>query len=416
MKRPKGGNSGKDAPIEDPEFIRRCLKVLCTEGTEFPLKVEGASTLPYTSQVEGFDWEKNQFILRLLRPLPHELAPGATFCMVFTADEKRYEALATFAGREAYLQYRFRIPRQVFHMDRRRPNRMPFRPREAAYVVAHSSSLTGVGVAGPLLNISMGGLAMRLDRLLRLEDRMLLPIHAGSLDIGLVFERLRLQDLPRLPFLEVRGRVAHLTPRGEELTLGIEFGDLTEEEALGLQTCLSFREKAARGSGIRPKNALPGDGQAHQKGQRTEAQGQEEGTEDAPQPDGPLRILQRRTTRLGLVMASSESAEAILALLRRRGYLRIERVRDPRQAGLLWDPEPLRPQILISDIDAGLEAFKQLQTRLGSIPGVLLSELSDPSLMMELGSRTRILPLRCPPGDEEEHWIRTLDGLVDIEE
>lgn len=420
MNTTKGGKAGREAPIEDPQLLRSCMIALHQEGTEFPIKVEGTSTLPYASQVLTLDWEKGQFILKLVRPLPHELALGAIFRMVFTVANQRYEGLTTFAGREAYLQYRFEVPQQLFHSDRRHHQRFPFRPRESAYIIAQSGSLMGLGVAGPLANISMGGLALRVDRLMRLEDKMRLPVHSGALDVGLVFDRIRLQDLPRLPLLELWGRVAHLSPRGDELILGFEFGELGEEEARLLQECMDFREKISRGPSMGPQATAAGAENApRSQGPRTQTEeGDLEEFDEAPEleaADSPLRILQRRTTRLGLIMSAPEAREKLLELLKRHGYHRIELARDLGQANALWGKGSPALGIILAELPPAPQAFQQLLKNLGDIPGVLLSDTTDPSLMMALDSRTRVLPLSPPSEEDEEHWIRTLDGLAGID-
>ncbi|MBP1625880.1 MAG: hypothetical protein H6Q00_355 [Holophagaceae bacterium] len=419
MNTTKGGKTGREAPILDPQLIRSCMTALQQEGTEFPIKVEGTSTLPYASVALSLEWEKRQFILKLVRPLPHELALGAVFRMIFSVSDQRYEGLTTFKGREAYLQYRFDLPSELFHSDRRRNPRLPFRPRESAYVIAQSGALVGVGVAGPLANIGMGGLALRVDRLVRLEDKMRLPVHAGSLDIGLVFDRLRLQDLPRLPLLELRGKVAHLTSKGSEIILGLEFGGLGEEEAQVLSDCLSFREKLSRGSSSAPRVSPGSDAPSRPRessGTSDEpTQDEGEGAPELEEADSPLRTLQRRTTRLGLIMAASETRDAVQELLGRHGYLRVQLARDLGQAKALWGGEGPRPKLVLAELSTAPQTFEQLLKHLGDIPGVLLSDTTDPSLMMGLDSHTRALPNRPPSEEEEEHWIRTVDGLAGIE-
>ena len=137
---------------------------------EFPVKVEGALTLPYTSRIEKLDLDKGILYLKLIRPLPHEMAVGAPFQMLFATGEQRFEAPITFLGRESYLLYRFSIPAHMTQSDRRQYKRYSFRPREPAYVLAQDGGLPGHGLAGPLVNLSLGGLSFRVDRVMRLES------------------------------------------------------------------------------------------------------------------------------------------------------------------------------------------------------------------------------------------------------
>ena len=161
--------------MEDPHVMQDALRMLFEAESEFPIKVEGTSTLPYTSRIQGLDFANGQFTLRLARPLPHEMMGGALFRIVFAVEDQRFEGLITFIGREAYLQYRFQLPTHLIHADRRRHKRFPFRPRENAYVIAQDSGIPGMGLAGPLVNISQGGFALRVDRVLKLDDGMRLP-------------------------------------------------------------------------------------------------------------------------------------------------------------------------------------------------------------------------------------------------
>nr|WP_320132796.1 PilZ domain-containing protein [uncultured Holophaga sp.] len=419
MNQKKGAKGSRETPIEDPKLIAGCLDALRDEATEFPIKVEGTSTLPYASIISAIDKERGSIALKLVRPLPHELAVGATFRMVFSVGGQRFEALTRFQGREGYLQYLFSRPTQLFYSDRRRERRFPFRPRESAYIIAQSSPLLGLGMAGPLANLSMGGLALRLDRLLRLEDQMRLPVHTGSLDAGLVLDRVRLQDLPKLPVLELRGRVAHLSAKGDEVFLGIEFGALSVEETAALAACLEFREKVSRGSGL-PNSPSPKSGL--QPG-RTEAPAP--GEEGAPDPldeapeleetDSPLLTLQRRTLRVGLIMLASGDREGVLGLLRHHGYLRVDTVRDLAQARALWNAQPeRRPALVLAGLPPTALGVEQLVQSMGNTPMALLSDATDPGLMMGLGSTTRMLPVHPLEAEDEEHWIRILDGLAGI--
>ena len=96
MNWPKSGKTGgRDEPIEDPQLLADALQALLSSEMEFSIKVEGTSTLPYASVVQKIEPESREVILKLMRPLPHELMSGAVFRAVFAVDEQRYEALMT---------------------------------------------------------------------------------------------------------------------------------------------------------------------------------------------------------------------------------------------------------------------------------------------------------------------------------
>jgi hypothetical protein len=115
MNQPKPGKPAKrEEPVEDPQILKEVFRLLLESEMEFPIKVEGTSTLPYTSRVQSLEDTNRVLTLKLVRPLPHELMQGAIFHMVFTVDEQRYEARITYLQREAYLQYRFSLPEYIF--------------------------------------------------------------------------------------------------------------------------------------------------------------------------------------------------------------------------------------------------------------------------------------------------------------
>jgi hypothetical protein len=92
------------------------------------------------------------------------MPPGALFRMTFAVDDLRFETSIELIGRFGYLQYSFHLPASLTQADRHRHTRFPFRPRENPYVIAQDAGIPGIGVAGPLVNISMGGMALRVAR------------------------------------------------------------------------------------------------------------------------------------------------------------------------------------------------------------------------------------------------------------
>lgn len=433
MNRPRTDKSqGSDPAIEDPAFIIGALQGLFEAEVEFPIKVEGTSTLPYAATVQEIRSGSGGLILKLVRPLPHELLPGAMFEMVFPLEEQRFETVVTFRGREAYLQYRFDLPTALAYADRRRAKRYPFRPRESAYVIAQDGRIPGLGVAGPLVNISMGGVAMRVDRVLKLDDGMRVPASAGLFDRGKGFPRIRIQDLPRLPLLEWRGTVAHASSRGGEVILGLEFAELGEEEARQLRDCLEFREKILRGipQGLGEGSVSTGGPPVASDTPRREDDEVQPSSVSEPLATGPggdpLLRMQRRGARVVLCMAEGEGRQRVLAHLESNGYCRLETVAElPVLQALLSSRTPVPPPalILVDLAVAGsgdaepLAALRLIERALGSsgqLPVAMLCELVDPTLLLASLSSTRILPYVPASPMEAREWSKTLDALVGI--
>ena len=75
----------------DTEFIGQAFADLIEWQQEFPLKVEGAKTLPYTAVLQESDPVRRTLVVKLFRPLPPALAMGAWFDLVFATRDRRYE-------------------------------------------------------------------------------------------------------------------------------------------------------------------------------------------------------------------------------------------------------------------------------------------------------------------------------------
>lgn len=428
MNRPRPEKSaGTDKAVEDPAFISGALQALFETEQEFQIKVEGTSTLPYASVIKAIRTGEQAMVLKLVRPLPHELLPEAMFQMIFPVGEQRFEAIVSFRGREAYLQYRFDLPASLTYADRRRANRFPFRPRESAYVIAQDGRIPGLGVAGPLVNISMGGLALRVDRVLKLDDGMRVPPSCGLFEREKGFPTVRIQDLPRLPLLEWRGTVAHASYRGTEVILGLDFGELGEEEARKLGDCLEFREKVLRGVPHAPRAG--GDASGSTLGSETgEVASLEEGASEMGEPlvalasgpgGDPLVRMQRRTARGILCMPEGEARDRVLERLNVTGFLRVEIAPDLQALRQRWVP-PV-PLLLVDLALAGagdaepLAAVRILERELGdSGPVAMLCEWVDPTLLLALGPRTHILPYAPTTPQDEREWVACLDALIGI--
>jgi len=349
--------------------------------------------------------------------------------MLFAVDGQRFEGIIGLLGREGYLQYGFRLPSSLFQADRRAHPRYPFRPRENAYVIAQDAGIPGIGVAGPLVNLSMGGLALRVDRALRMDDGVRVPVNSALFERGKSFPRLRVQDLPLLHLLEARAISAHATERGSELILGLGFAGMSDEEEAALLRTLQFRETMYRG-GQRPEADSPARARTRGAAAGEAAYPEPEDAEDAQDAEAaaaeaPLEValplrLQRRSTRTVLVMADGPLRQGILERLREQGYHRLEAVPDLDALAPLFAPGQRRalPGLVLADLAlarsgdaeplAAVRIIERRVSELGGPPTVILCEEVDPTLLLALESRTRFLPY--PAGGER--WVATLDAML----
>jgi len=424
MARPRSERSeGRDVPIEEPGLVQTVLRRLFETEAEFPIKVEGTSTLPYSSRIQGLAFEQGRFTLKLVRPLPHELMAGAVFRLVFAVDDRRLEGLITFVGREGYLQYGFQLPPCLFHADRRRHKRFPFRPRENAYVIAQDSGIPGLGLAGPLVNIGLGGFAMRVDRVLKLDDGMRVPPNTALFERGKGFNRVRVQDLPRLRLLETRGLTAHAWERGSEVILGMSFNGMEADAETALAQALDLRERIYH-VGLqlpRPEDDTP---VVRTLGSRPEEADFLEPAPAEPAPASevtPLLMLQRRSAWVLMVMPDTPLRTGLADLLRRSGYHRLDLIDGLGQVGPFCQAETRAglPHLVVADLAmtrtgdaeplAGVRIIEHQLAELGIASAVILCETVDPTLLLAQAERTRCLAYEV--GDEGR-WIGTLDGLI----
>jgi hypothetical protein len=408
------GWTGRGAPMEDPAFIRQTMQDLFQQEVEFSIKVEGTHTLPYTAQVQHLDLRNELIHLKLIRPLPHEMAPGAPFEMLFSLADQRFEAPSIFQGREGYLLYRFTVPSQLMPSDRRRHKRYPFRPRERAYVVAQDGGFPGHGLSGPLVNLSLGGLAFRVDRVMRLDDHMRVTPGLGFFERGKSFPMLKIRDLPNLPAFDARGVLAYSWDRDGEVILGIQFRELNETESRDIQVVLTLRDHLQRA----PTAAAA---EARDPGARGHAEAKGPGARVSPAgkltPDA-LRRLGRRCTRLLLAMAPGPDRDQVRQALWAAGFLRLETADTLDQA--LAEFQTVRttthPLLVLDSAladEPSLTGIRALQKELGEtreLPvglitrGEPIPDREDPLI--------RSLPW---PSVEDLSWLPLMDELVGLD-
>jgi len=412
--------AGRGEPVADPAFIRQTLQDLLLQEVEFPIKVEGAQTLPYAAQVQHIDLQKGLLHLKLIRTLPHELAVDAAFSMVFSAGDQRFEAPCTFKGREGYLLYRFTIPLLMAVCDRRHHKRFPFRPREKAYVVAQDASVPGHGVSGPLVNLSQGGLAFRVDRVMRLDDHLRVTPGLGFFERGKSFPMLKIRDLPNLPVFDARGVVAFAEERGGEIILGLQFGELKEAELRDIQLVLTIRDQVQRSPAGSSSEGPREPGSRRPATAQGPVEDRGPATRVAPAgtrtPDALLR-LGRRCTRLLLAMPPGPEREQVHQALRGGGFLRLETTDtlDLALANLRADRNLSSALLVIEQQGEGearlgsIRAFQKEFSETRECPVALLSR--EEGLPPSVDPLIRTLPW---PVVGDLSWLSQLDDLAGL--
>ncbi len=303
--------------ITDPVLIRAMVTALITSREEFPIKVEGTSTLPYTSHVAEANVDRGWWDLKLQRALPPELAKGAIFRATLAYEGQRFEGLMSLKGREGYLRYQFHLPKEVFLADRRIHKRYAYRPRENVFVTLTDGRKAA---SGPLASLCVGGLGFRADRIVDLESHARLPMDTIHLQQGAGF-LVKVQDLPKAPMLELRGKVAYTFESPGGLLVGVDFTGISDAAQIALEAAIKFKEMLSRGvaSVLEPKAAAPGATASAPAGKAGPAAAPEE----QPGPANPLLRLRRRAVPLALLMPEGEARERLRSALATEGYWRL---------------------------------------------------------------------------------------------
>jgi hypothetical protein len=416
------GVPGRGEPVVDATAIRQAMLALHQQEQEFPLKVEGTHTLPYTARIQHVDLQKGWLHLKLIRPLPPELAVDAAFEMLFSAGDQRYEAPCIFKGREGYLLYRFSIPTLMAPSDRRQHKRQPFRPREKAYVTAQDAGVPGHVISGPLMNLGSGGLAFRVDRVMRFEDHMRVTAGLGFFDRGKVFPMIRVRDLPNLPVFDARGVVAHAQEGPGGIVVGIQFGELKESELRELNGVLDLRERMKRAGPVSTGDGAPRESAARASAPKAAAAeskgpGSRVSAAGTRTPDA-LRRLGRRCVRTVLAMAPGPERDQVHQALRAAGYLRLEvtDTLDQALAELRADPHAAFPLLVLEPPNGGFDpgGIAALRKDFGDtreLPVALLSREGTAPPSEDPLTR----PLAWPT-DGNDHWVASLDDLLGLDQ
>jgi len=353
--RPEGDNCvarigifKKDQPLDreptlrDPDQILAYLEELCRLGSEVAMKLEEEAELAFAAQVTGVDEDSQKFTLRL-RNLPgRDLKPGVLVYFLFTLDGLRFRTQARFLARGGYMESEFALPEAILHGERRNQVRARFSAQEPAKAIALEAVSGGLGISGPIINLNMGGICLRVERLIdvrkgrRIQARSELFAAISSLAF------IRLIDLPLIPNLVCSGTLRHVNARGDGLFLGIQLEGLGPQEIQEL-TQVMVHKVPGFGAGFprkRRQNSLA-PGRPEPEPPEPEVPPPppefEQALEDAEIQDlrGILELpnrlaLLRRRSRQVLLVASDELKRAVLS-----GTLYVDGYRNIHEANCL---------------------------------------------------------------------------------
>jgi hypothetical protein len=405
--------------LSDAAFLEQAFRDLAASGAEFPIKVEGAKTLPYTAVVKGLDPSGRTLEVKLFRPLPPALAAGAWFDMVFSALGKRYEGRIALVGRDGYLQYRFQWPSSLLASDRRLWKRYPFRPRENVFVLAQDDGNPCHGLTGPLVNLSTNGLQFRVDRMIRLEDGLPVNPDPNWFVDGRRLSPLRIVGLTKGGSMEMRGRTVRVDAHDSCVHLAVALQGLGDADRELMTRLLEARER--RGTGAIPKGTTARIARAGDEGGATAVAAGPAGPDPEQAGAATLRRLARRTARVLAISPEGEDREALVRFLRALGFWRLDLEPDLFAAHARGKAQDRPYRLLVVDLQPsrqeGLEAvgavrhLEPLLRSFGDVPVAFALRQPDPVLGLLGKPRLGVVALEDPDPGAAPRVLEALLGL-----
>ncbi len=382
------GDIDKEPELRDRIMVFAYMEELATLGHEISLHEGDEFAPPLHGSVTKVFEEKHTMELTLSRALAGHITPKTALTMCFPLDGQRFRSQVKFLERTTYLHALFEIPMVVRHGERRAMLRVNFGPRERANVTLLESLFQGRGGKGRVVNLSIGGVGVRLDTAILVQNQKRLALSPDLFQIGSKLDFLRISDLPHVPTLECQGEVAHIarTPMG--IIMGIRFVGMDSLDVQLVNQVVFQRAPAApRGFPVRyPKSrriaAEQATGTATSKDSADAASDErwedlpDEGDislpESAAQPseaesgtqDSKARLLQikKRGKQIFILMLDDLDRMILAGTLQADGFHRIGEARNYMEA-ITWLKTHV-PDLVIVDHHVGLHTAQQMIEKL----------------------------------------------------
>ena len=194
------------AYLEDAQRVRASLTLLTPKGREVQ------ATLSMVSD--------DRISLSLQGPLQAE--KGASLSLLFILDGLRLKASTTLLEVKPGTAV-VEVPGGIVLAERRKKPRARLNAREGATATALTGLFDGIGVSGPIENISEGGLRIRVERAMDAKTQRKMHPGTNLFAVGQALMLVKLSKLPKCPPLELSGTVAYLEADGGGLCIGIAF-------------------------------------------------------------------------------------------------------------------------------------------------------------------------------------------------
>ncbi len=425
-------SEGHEPELRDSETILAYFEELCRLGTPVNLWVDQESWIPIGLKVEAVREDSWSFSASLQRALPGELATKRTLEVAFPLAGERLLASLHFQTREGYLKAAFSLPEAIRFGERRERVRARFGPREKARVTVLEDFTQGCGATGRLVNLSLSGLCMRVDRVIAVHGAGQIPVSPAVFSAGTRLALVRIQDLPHIPMIECTGVTSHSGRSAIGTTVGIHLEGLGSLEQNLLAGILARRLPTfARNFPVRRRRNLedlvdPAAQEAEAWDTFVEAEAPEPDPADpAGEPEGlsassrgeRLLLIKKRGKHI-LIILHDDLDRAILAgTLQVDGFHNVMEVRNYAEA-LGWF-RVASPDLVILDEQVGAHPGQKFLERLRvqgyctETPVVLVCEHPDVRTTL-MAKAMRIAHLQRKPIDYDGEFRAVLYRLLGI--
>lgn len=227
--------------LRDRPTILAYLEELIRLHTPVQVWFKKGDLVPTTARIDLLREEEGTILLSTQRSLPGDILPPCPMDMVFMIDGMRFRSQIRFKARDAYMKSSFQVPEVVRHAERRGKMRTRFSHRERASVTVLEGFFDGIGASGGLVNLSMEGLCMKIERALAIREDRKLPVNTSLFLAGKNLPIVRIQNLPHTPTIECAATVAHLASTPGGILMGLRLECLGEGERAILEQILTRR-------------------------------------------------------------------------------------------------------------------------------------------------------------------------------
>lgn len=306
----RDGSFDRDPVQMDVQQILAYLEELQRLRSLAHLQLHSDPPMCLGARIESVNDQELTFSLSFPHQVPR-MKPGEVVEFHFPLAGMRFQADITYLNRGRYMESVFRLPRAVHFADRRGSRRTRIGSRENASVAIFESLSEGVAASGRLLNLSMEGLCLRMERALQVQSGKRLGPSASLFTVGHRLQIVRILNLPHLPTIECSGEVRSCASSQDgPIRIGIQLDGLQSRDSANLQRFMLRR--------------LPSLGRAfpvkRRRGATEEAPEEEEEADEGPSEllEDPLAsLVVEEDTETRLEEAGSPSEDRLIRLRRR---------------------------------------------------------------------------------------------------